>query len=306
MSGSKKVLITGGTGFIGSHVVRKLVRLGYECVVFTRRDIDDLEKVRYVKLDIAETSRDVADRVMGQEGKAEAIIYLAANIPLIGQPKESYLDAKHSTLDPLVSFCQHFAPYAQKFVYASSIDVMGVPEVQNYDESCSPSPATPYGLAKYCGEFYVNSICRQLGIKATILRFSQVYGYNEPLVRVIPILLQALRTNGQFYKFTTGNEKRRFLYVSDAADAVYRALESDNTGVYNVAGKSVDSINDLISMAEGIYNKNLDVVIKGEHIAYDNVPSILKAESGLGFSPQYSLEDGIKEIYGEDTNANTR
>lgn len=300
MKSFKKVLITGGTGFIGRNTLEKLIENDVECWVITRQNLKDTDKVKYLNLDLSEFDTATVNNVTSKIGEFDAIIYMAASIPVIGAKKETFYEAKVNTLDPLVKFCELFIPLTKKFIYISSIDVVGINTDYEYNEECNVNPVTPYAIAKYCGEIYANSICNSYKIPCTILRFSQVYGPNEPLVRVIPILRKAIKENDVFNKFTTGEEKRRFLYVEDAANSILLALKSNASGIFNIAGKDISSINDLINICEEVYNKKINLSIKGDTIASDNMPSISKAEKVLKYIPKYNLKEGISRIYDEE------
>lgn len=296
----KKVLITGGTGFIGKLTIKKMIEKDIECLVLTRQDLQDTNNVKYIKLDLNQLNVESANKIINKIGGLDAIIYMAASIPILGTKKETYFEAKTNTLDPLIKFCEYFIPITKKFIYISSIDIVGINSDLQYDESCMADPITPYAIGKYCGEIYANSICKQYGVSNIILRFSQVYGPNEPLVRVIPILTKAIKEDGVFNKYTLGEEKRRFLYVEDAASSIFQALKTNVTGIFNIAGKGINSINDLISICEKVYNKKANLSILGDAVVSDNVPSITKAKKQLNFEPKYTLEEGIRKIYEEE------
>ena len=116
---------------------------------------------------------------------------------------------------------------------------------------------SPYGLSKYCGKFYIKHYCEELGICWQCLRFSQVYDTNEPIVRIIPITKNALISDKLFSLYTDGQEKRRFLYVNDASEAIGGALLSDRKGIYNIAGKDVCTMEELARIMEHVYEKKL-------------------------------------------------
>lgn len=293
----KRYLITGGTGFIGKRFVERLKATKATCEVVTRQQLASQDNIHYIQCDLNDMEQ-LENLFLKQTEKYDAIVYMAANIPQVGMKKENYLDAKCSTLDPIVNFCQVAMPHCHKFIYISSIDVIGVPENEDYTEEEVARPATPYALAKYCGEFYVEKIAQVNNVPLTSLRFSQVYGPNEPLVRVIPILINAVKEGKPFNKFTTGDEKRRFLYVEDAVTSIVRALESEATGIFNIAGKSIDTINDLLNIVGDIQGKAVDINIVAESVAGNNVPNIDKAEKVLNYIPEYTLEQGIHCILG--------
>lgn len=297
---NKKILITGGTGFIGKRAVNILSQFGAVCYVITRRDIPDTDNIHYIKMDLSSSDTVQYEDLFNKYGEFDAAIYMAANIPVIGQKKETYAEAVSSTLIPLVQFAQNVCGRIKNFVYTSTIDIVGVPEKINYTEDCELNAFTPYGLAKLSGEFYMRRIAAATGTVLKRLRFSQVYGPNEPIVRIIPILLDAVKNDKCFKLYGTGNEKRRFLYVDDAVQAIVKAVEYPESDVFNIAGASNDSILDLINISQKVYNKKLNIEkINVDCKTFDNIPDITKAEKLLGFVPEFTLEKGIEKIYHE-------
>ena len=298
----KKILLTGGTGFLGSRVLRLLAEAGADCWVISRTKRDSqVKNVTYVQMNL--NTAGAADYKMLAEqsnGKFDALVYLAANIPEQGAPRENYLDAKVSTLDPIVGFFQHASLYAEKIVYASTIDIMGTTPKYQFTEIDMPNPVSPYALAKYSGELYTKYICQAANKPFIALRFSQIYGSFEPIVRVIPIALSAAKTNQVFNKYTTGEEKRAFIHVDDAARSVYTAILSSATGVYNIAGLGESSVNDLLRNIEETYNISFEYKIIADNRSSDIVPNISKASLELGFEPKISLADGVRKIFQEE------
>lgn len=295
MKTKKNILIAGGTGFIGKHFV-ELAKNEYNCYVLTRQNLENKDNVFYITCDLNNLTQEIVGSLLA-EYKFDSIVYMAANIPLMGQKKENYVDALHSTLEPFVRFAQYTHKLCKKFIYISSIDVVGIPKTSEYDEKTELNPFTPYAVAKLAGEEYIKSIALVNTLDLTILRFSQVFGENEPIVRIIPLLLDCIKNNKPFNLYGTGEEKRKFLYVQDAAKAILCALKSNKTGIYNIAGKSVDSINDLIEITQKVFGKKLEI----NHVEYngntfDNIPSNESAKE-IGYEPTYNLEDSIRKIY---------
>lgn len=295
----KKILVAGGTGFIGKRCVRFLSELGCKISVITRGKYENTENIRYLSADLFDID---ALRQLEIDGCYDWAVYLAANIPLAGDKKETYLEAKCTTLDPLLNFCEVFLPKIKSIVYASSIDVLGSCNKTEYTEQEVINNPTPYGLAKYCGEFYVKIMSEQLGISYKIVRFSQVYGPNEPLVRIIPILKKAILENTVFNLYTDGQEKRRFLYVDDAVQSILRCMLSDRCGIYNIAGNDIISMIDLISKMEIVFGKKLNYNVLNKTKGKNNIPSIELAKEQLLYSPNFSIEMGLENIKMEESN----
>jgi nucleoside-diphosphate-sugar epimerase len=293
----RKIIVAGGTGFIGKNVVSQLTAHGALCTVITRQNLQDKGSIRYINCDLNDLEQETYCRKFGSE-EYDLAIYMAANIPARDMKKESYLDAKKSTLDPFLHFCNMFLPMVKRLIYISSVDALGNINKKNYDENQQPDMPTPYGLAKFCGELYAEQMCRMNHINCIILRFAQVYGGNEPFVRIIPILIDAAKNNKVFTLYTTGEEKRKFLYIKDAVLSVICACINDKaTGTFNIAGDGENSINELIDIVNRIYNRPINLIRLNTAIGLDNIPDITKAKTILGYQPHYYLENGIKEIF---------
>ena len=212
---NKKILIAGGTGFIGKNVIRFFEKHGICSTVLTR---SRREKSCFTDYQMCDLRNQAALEEVA--GKYDILIYLAANIPLRDSKKESYADAMESTLVPFINCASAFVQEGVRLIYASSVDVLGACNIFEFTEKEVPGIATPYGLAKYCGEFYARDICASSNAECVILRFAQVYGPNEPIVRIIPIIREAILNDGKFDIWTDGKERRRFLYVDDAVQSI--------------------------------------------------------------------------------------
>ncbi len=296
--GGKKILVAGGTGFIGKRLLQILSYLNAEVYAITRRnDYIKMKNIVYLKLDLRNL---VGLKEMRNGNRYDAAVYMAANIPLRGEKKETLFDAKRATLDPYLNFLEAFGEDVKQLIYISSIDAIGHCAQEGYGEEIFPDTPTPYGLAKYAGEFYTKSLAEGLDIPYAILRFSQVYGPNEPVVRIIPILKECLLENRQFSLITSGNEKRRYLYIDDAAQAVCRAIVNKEMGVFNIAGPDTVTVMGLIRLMERIWNRKLDLEVKNIKEGEDNIPSIDKAETLLGYCPEISAEKGLVKVKEEE------
>jgi nucleoside-diphosphate-sugar epimerase len=296
----RKILIAGGTGFIGRRLVNCLSNAGNICYIITRHTKTDTYNTYYIKADLSLCDDKFFSGLEKKHGPFDAAVYMAANIPTISQKKEDYPDALMSTLFPSVKFFQFVSTYVKKIVFISSIDVVGIPKSYLYTEDTPLAPITPYAVSKLTCELYLKSIVANYGQNAIVLRFSQVYGPDEPVVRIIPILLDALRNDKIFNLYGTGEERRRFLYIDDAVSAIILALKSEQKGVFNIAGKSTNSIIDLIEDAESVFEKKLILKrINYQGKIFDNVPDITKAGELLCYYPQYSLEEGLRKIYAD-------
>lgn len=289
----KKILVAGGTGFIGKRAVELFTQLGLKVYVLSRNKHENTDSITYAKADLNDYH---SLKNKFEDTCFDFAVYMAANIPLRGSKKENYCDAKTSTFDPFINFCQAYLCNCKKFIYISSIDVLGGCSEIEYDETAPIRTATPYGLAKYIGELYTKNICQSLGISYGILRFSQVYGPHEPLVRIIPIVKNAMNDGTRFTLVTDGEEKRRFLFVDDAVKAIVNACLYSENDIYNIAGPDSITMKSLVLLIEKTWEKKIDFVITNEYKGEDNVPSINKAKELINYMPDIDMKTGMKII----------
>lgn len=290
----KKILVAGGTGFLGRHFVQTICELGCHPTVISRSDHMDTEEVSFIQADLEnkESLRKAADV------KYDIAVYLAARMPFTkGKNKrESFLDAKKATLEPFINFTEIFIPNINKLIYASSIDAVG--PMKDFNENVCPNPVSPYGVAKLCGEYYADRICRENNIKCISLRFAQIYGADEPVIKIIPVLRRTLMSGSVFNLTTTGNEKRKYLYIDDAVQAIIRSiLKEEVTGLFNIAGNDETSINELIEIMENVWGTKLNISrTKEVKQGIDITPVIDKAGKELCFYPEVCLREGLEAI----------
>lgn len=290
---NKKILVAGGTGFIGKRLIYFFEKHKIEAYVITRQQLTDTDYVKYLNADLSDIEQ--INR-FAENDFYDILIYMAANIPLSGEKKESYFDASQSTLMPFINFCTAYVNNKCKLIYISSVDVLGACGEYEFDEEVLPNVTTPYGLAKYCGEFYAKNICAKENADYLILRFAQVYGPDEPIVRIIPIIKNAILNKKRFELWTDGSEKRRFLYVDDAVQAIICGINSNETGIFNIAGNEVISMAELVTLMEKSFGINLNYDILNKISGVDNIPDIKKAIEKLNFMPEISLKNGMDII----------
>ena len=294
-----KILITGGTGLIGGHVLDRLSKIGHDLIVVSRKKQIRNNNIQFIQMDLLCTMEEMISK-KHLLGDVDVIIYMAAYIPTKGLKNLSVLESKESTLDPLVRFIDVFGNAVKKIIYTSSIDVYGVPSCIEYTEHEKIQPITSYALAKYCGELFLKYYCESKGINYSILRYSQVFGPNEQMIRVMPYLINAYKNKIPFNLYGTGNEKRKYLYVKDAAYSVECALNRINiNNISNIAGKESIGLNELISKLNKATAHELEVNVVDSTPGYDNLPSIDNAYTSIEFEPKYNLDESLQEVMNE-------
>lgn len=294
----KKIIVVGGTGFIGKYLLDSLADDCADVYCFTRKEnIPDKKNIKYINCDLRNIDPLLGGSTCKNIGKADWIIYLAASIPLLSDKKENLTCAMENNLGCFLHFLENFGDMSDKIIFTSSIDVYGIPKTPQFSESAEIKPLTNYAIAKYCQEKYLEYFCRLKSKQYVILRLSQVFGPNEPLVRVMSILINALLQDKEFTLTGSGTDKRRFLYVKDAVHAIKLAMNYSKSDVFNIAGSEDISVLETIKIVEKISNKKLKIkkvdVIRDK---IDILPDFTKAKKDLAYGPKYTFQSGVEDI----------
>jgi UDP-glucose 4-epimerase len=300
-----RILVTGGAGFIGSHVVDSLVSSG-----FTVRVIDNLStgklaniqnhvrdgRASFVEGDI----RDV--EVVGKSvHEVDAVVHLAAltSVPLsFESPSLTAQTNAFGTLN-LLNACSK--EDVRKFVFISSCSVYGDPCYLPIDERHRTLPASPYATSKLEAERYCRTFQKNANLKTVVLRLFNVYGprqQSSSYSGVIAQFAERIRRGLPLVIYGDGSQTRDFVHVSDVVDAVHRALKDDDSDgqVLNIGFGKATSVNDLAKTFSKLAGSDLDVKydkprpgdIKG------SFADISKAEKVLGYKPKVQLEAGLQ------------
>ena len=295
----KNCLVTGGAGFIGSHLVQRLLAKG--CRVTC---LDDLSEGKWENLPkhpkLTKVKASILSNISKYASENEVIFHLAA-IPRLQKslafPWQSHRANIDGTLKLLLLAKQH---KIKKFIFASSSSVYGNQNRLPFEETMVPDPLVPYSLQKLVGEKYCQMFSRLWGLETIALRYFSVYGprmnpdgaYALLIPKFIKLISQdiAPTINGD------GKQVRDFTYVSDVVDGTLLAAESDLSGeVFNIGfGKSI-SVNDVAQIINRIMGKNIKPV-HGPPVVEPKatLSSSKKAKKYLGWEPKVDLEKGLK------------
>ncbi|PIR86316.1 hypothetical protein COU13_01620 [Candidatus Kaiserbacteria bacterium CG10_big_fil_rev_8_21_14_0_10_43_70] len=301
----KKVIVTGGAGFIGSHLCERLVKEGAEVVV-----IDDLrsgskENLESVLSDITFIHSSTLDikKCEAAFANAEIVFHLAA-VASVAESIEDPVFTHTVNVDGLVNVLE-LARQAKvkKIVFVSSAAVYGSDAPLPITEEEPFSPESPYALHKIIGEEYVSLYHRLFGLEVAILRFFNVYGPRQKpdshYAGVISIFMDKAKHREPLSIEGSGEQTRDFIYVDDAINAMIRAAKVDTKKVVvNIGTGKQLSINEL---ADSV-NTAVDNTAGTSHIAgrvgsvRDSVADISKAKEILGWQPKISISEGIAEL----------
>lgn len=292
------VAVTGGTGFVGSHLVEKLVGLGARVTVISRTA--NLRNLAGVSGDVKLVRTDLCDirGVVKVLAEVECVFHLAALVPE-GDSDSPPADSVNNNVLVTANLCEaaRAAGSVRKMVYASTRQVYGKPRRLPVDEEHPTNPETFYAAGKLAGEHFVQVLAHRHGISATILRYSGVYGPREEnLNGTVPRFI-ALAVEGKPIQIQgSGEQVRNYTYVQDVVEATVLASSFiPGVTVYNVGGANVSirKLGECVLSAAGRGAELQFLPSKAEQ--YDYTVDSSKIEFGLGFKAETPLEAGIKK-----------
>lgn len=312
-----KLLITGGAGYIGSHVVRAAELAGHSCVV-----IDDLSTGLTSRLDCEVVSLDLAEAksvdtltTLMQKHAFDAVIHLAARKQVgqsVEQPERYYLDNIGGLGNLLLAMR---AAGLKKLVFSSSAATYGMPNVESVTEDYPGVPINPYGETKLIGEWMVRN-AKVWGLKGVNLRYFNVAGCAVPELNdtaplnLIPIAIAAVKAGkspivfGTDYETPDGSCIRDYVHVEDLATAHLAAVSYldnqemafDTFNVGTGSGASVIEVLEALKIASGIDFE----ITKADRRAGDPpklVANVQRIKDVLGFTPQHDLTDIVSSAW---------
>ena len=301
--GSMKALITGGAGFIGSHLAERLVKDGWDITVIDdfstgrRENLATIPHVRIVERSVNEGLGDVMDGV-------DVVFHLAAAVSVpesINDPEGTH----HTNVDGLVHVLEAMrASQTRRIVFASSAAVYGSHAPFPTPERAPLAPESPYGLHKVIGEQYLTLYRFLFGFKTTSLRFFNVYGPRQrddsPYSGVVAKFMECARGGKPLTIFGDGTQTRDFVAVSDVVTALLSAAKRDEVSdtPLNIGSGKAISINELaetVCRTIGVPYKPIYQNARLGDIVH-SVADISLAQNILNWSPQTSLVDGLARI----------
>jgi UDP-glucose 4-epimerase len=294
-----KVLVTGGAGFIGSHVADRLLADGHEVVI-----LDDLytghvehlpARARFYQMDVHSHWLDEFFKIE----RPEAIVHLAAQASVRRSVEDPVFDASVNLLGTVALLQAAVQHAVRRFVFASTGGaIYGDTDLVPTPEDAPALPVSPYGASKLSAEVYLRTFHELHGLSYTALRYANVYGPRQDPhgeAGVVAIFSQRLlrgetaRINGD------GKQTRDFVYVGDVAEANARALMSDAVGSFNVGTGVETDVNRIFAVLKQLTGSNQPEV-HGPPLAGEQRRSVVdprKIERVMGWRAQTSLEAGL-------------
>ena len=291
-------IVTGGCGFIGSHLADNLIKLNFEVVVIDNLSVGRRENISHLnensKFTFVDADISNFDLIEPIFRGADLVFHLAALadiVPSIENPTEYYKSNVTGTFNVLQACRKH---KVKKIIYAGSSSCYGIPDEYPTKEIASIRPEYPYALTKNLGEQLVMHWCKLYNLPAISLRFFNVYG---PRARtsgtygaVFGVFLAQKLANKPYTVVGDGNQTRDFTFVSDVVNAIIAAAESDLSGeVINIGSNNTYSINRLVELLGG----EITYIPKRPGEPDCTWADITKATQLLDWEPKVSLEEGV-------------
>jgi UDP-glucose 4-epimerase len=295
-----KVLITGGAGFIGSHLAEELVKQDYQVVIYDNLRTGKIQNLVGIPHQlINDDVRNLTTLAKAVQG-CEAVFHLAALTSVVESMEnidECISINLHGALNVLKAAREN---KVKKVVFASSAAVYGEsPELPKI-ESMRLEPKSPYAITKVDGEYYCNLFHESFAVPTVCTRFFNVFGERQDphsaYASAIPMFIAKALKNESITIYGDGTQTRDFVYVKDIVKALL-LLKENGSGVYNLGyGKAID-LNTLVVMIRSLLHSDAPIQYKPERPGEikHSYASIAKIES-LGFKPGYTLEEGLNRM----------
>jgi len=301
-----KVLVTGGAGFIGSHIVTRLVREGHDVRVFDNLSTGKRENLAAVATDVDVVVGDIRDEVaVGRAAAGVDLVFHEAaivSVPYsVEHPRETHAVNVLGTLN--VALAARDAG-AKRLVFACSAAVYGEDPELPKRETMRPVPVSPYGVEKIAGEQYLHAFSAMYGIETVSLRYFNVFGPRQDpssaYSGVISIFADRISRDAELKVYGDGKQTRDFVFVDNVVDA--NMLAATTLGVsgraYNVACGRGTTLLELGALLGEVSGKAPRIVHAEARLGdvRDSVADISLARAELGYEPRVTVRDGLAAL----------
>jgi UDP-glucose 4-epimerase len=307
----ERVLVTGGAGFIGSHLVDELVDCGTQKVIvldnLSSGHIENIRRCRSVQF----VQGDISNIVLVERlvKKVDTVFHLAEYIPETKKYGPGHV-IKYSSENPLGDFdvntrgtlivLNAARRYKRKLIFASTAAVYGNAGLKTISEDCKPEPLSPYGAAKLSAEIYVNLFFRQYNVPTVVVRFFNVYGPRQRKYVMYDLLSKILSRPRSLEVLGSGKRERDFIFVQDAVNALLLlATRPEAQGdVFNVGTGKATLISKIAELLLQILDIDLKIRYSGSSWTgdLDSIVADTRRINSLGFRPKFSLEEGLERL----------
>lgn len=300
----RKIILTGGAGFIGSHIADLLIKKGEQLVIIDNLSTGKKEyinpKAKFYKADITDAKE--INRIFETE-KPEIVIHTAAQVMLRLSIEQPVLDAMINIIGTIniLEACKNNK--VKKIIYTATGGARyGEPKYLPVDENHEINPSSPYGISKHTAEHYIKMYAEINDFDYLIFGFGNVYGpRDDPACkRVTSIFTYQLLKGETPTIFGDGDQTRDFIYVKDLAEFIVESIDKNpKSKFFNLADGKQISVNDIYKILQKLVGTKKEAnhiqAIKGE--VRDIVLDTALAKKELGWKPKHTFEEGLKETY---------
>jgi len=295
----EKIIVTGGAGFIGSHLTDKLINLGFDVTVvddLSTGNLNNIPKVaKFEDLDINE--KDALKQLIEITKGADYVFNLAA-IPRTQYCVENPIECHHANVTGTLNVLEACVRNkVKKIIHSSSCGIYGPQEKLPISEDAPINMGTPYSVQKYMQELYVDLYNKLYGLPAVMLRYFNVYGTKRQTEKgsypnVLAAFSKQKREKGKVYVTGDGEQTRDMIHVFDIVDANITAMYSDlkDAEVFNIGTGKAVSINEMAKYFECPIEHIEPRPAEAKHLFAD----ITKVEKLLNWKPKISFQEGIR------------
>jgi UDP-N-acetylglucosamine/UDP-N-acetyl-alpha-D-glucosaminouronate 4-epimerase len=299
------ILVTGGAGFIGSHLVEALVRRGARVRVLDNLATGFRRNLAAVASDLEFVEGDVRDcDAVCRALQRMDLVYHQAALPSVARSVQNPLDSNHTNITGTLNVLTAARDAGlRRVVMASSSSVYGSNHTLPKDETMTPAPLSPYAVTKYTGEMYARVFSQLYGLETVCLRYFNVFGpRQDPTTQyagAIAKFISCARRGEPYPVFGDGEQSRDFTYVENVVEANVLAAEAPVQGhaVLNIAYGERATLNQIIAILNQLTNQNLPTVFSAARPGdvRHSLASIARAREVLGYTPRVALREGLEK-----------
>jgi UDP-glucose 4-epimerase len=297
----RRALVTGGAGFVGSALVRLLGERGYGVRVYDDLSLGSAEHLDGTGAEVVRGDVRDVEGLAGAAHGCDVVFHLAAGTGVVPSIENPFGDFDLNARGTLAALSATRQAGARRFVFSSSNAPLGAGAYPASEEK-PIAPLSPYGASKAAGEAYCSAFHGAYGLEAVAVRFSNAYGPRSAhKSNVIPVFIRRLLDGDELVVYGDGAQTRDFVFVTDLAEGLLRAAETEGVGgeVFQLASGIETTVNELVSLLGEIAGREAEVRREpprpGEIVR--NYSRIEKARHRLGYAPAVSLEDGLRRTY---------
>lgn len=291
---NNQAFVTGGSGFLGTHLVDELLSRNWEVISMTRRPGERRPGTRAVFGDLLEPGT----MELGPLRDCQVVFHFGATTPYSNRDacEDSYFRGNFEATRHLVDEAARAG--VEHFVYASGVMVSGSGRSSPAKETDRTEPHGAYLLSKLFGELYCEHQRRTAGFPVTSLRLTSPYGPGLEARTVLRIFAEASLASRPIHVYGTGRRRQNFVHVKDVVRACFLAIDRHRPGLYNIGGAQAVSMRELANVMVELCSSSSEVLMSNRPDPQEGCDwdaDLTKAATLLGYTPHVELEQGLKD-----------